>query len=140
MIVVWIALAAVVVFVIAAVVVGRETGLLAEAPPRPVFEVDEAVLWIADRLPDDVTARVSHLEVRSVVEQAVNHQRLWEPTDTDRLVTDEETWAYVVERVELDGEAVGQILAVHARYLTAIGAAGPVAFPPPERGGGPAED
>ena len=140
MIVVWIALAAVVVFVIAAVVVGRETTRLADAPPRPVFSVDEAVLWIADRLPDDITARTSHAEVRAVVEQAVNHQRLWEPTDTDRMVTDEETWAYVVERVELDGEAVSQILAVHARYLTAIGAAGPVAFEPPERGGGPAED
>ena len=105
-----------------------------------MFEVDEAVLWIADRLPDDVTARVSHAEVRAVVEHTVNHQRLWEATDTDRLVTDQETWAYVVERVDLDGEAVSEILAVHARYLTAIGAAGPIAFDPPERGGGPAED
>ena len=41
------------VFVIAAVVVGRETGRLARQAPRPVFDVDEAVVWIADHLPAD---------------------------------------------------------------------------------------
>jgi hypothetical protein len=43
------------VFAIAAVLVGREASRLAAAPPRPVFDMDEAVVWIADRLPESVS-------------------------------------------------------------------------------------
>ena len=55
------------VFLIAAVVVGRETGRLAEQAPRPVFDIEEAVAWVAGALPEDVTAVLSHDDVRQIL-------------------------------------------------------------------------
>ena len=45
------AITAVVIFVVAAVTIGAVVGRLAVAPPTSVFDEDEAVEWIADRLP-----------------------------------------------------------------------------------------
>ena len=45
--------AVLVVFAIAAAVVGREARRLGTSPPRPVFDMDEAVAWVAQHLPFD---------------------------------------------------------------------------------------
>lgn len=54
----------VLVVVIALVVVGRETARLAVQPRPAVFDLAEAVEFIADRLPLDTQARISHQDVR----------------------------------------------------------------------------
>lgn len=61
------ALALVSVFVIAAVVIGRESSRLAGEPPRPVFDIDEAVEWVAHQVPFEVSAVLSHDDVRDIL-------------------------------------------------------------------------
>jgi hypothetical protein len=131
--IVFVIVGAIVVFVIAAVVIGRETGRLAASPPRPVFDVDEAVVWIADRLPEDVTARRSHAEVRRLLLWSVEHLR--ELAEQDRVAEEEETFGYVVDRAAeagLDWEPleVKWVLDLQAEYLEIIGAAGRQEMPP----------
>jgi hypothetical protein len=139
--IVFVILGALVVFLIAAVVIGRETGRLAAAPPRPVFDVDEAVVWIADRLPPDVTARRSHAEVRRLLLWSVEHLR--ELAGQERVADEEETFGYVVDRAAetgLDWEPleVKWVLDLQAEYLEIIGATGRAEFSdtemPPETG------
>ncbi|MDP9452560.1 MAG: hypothetical protein M3P97_04035 [Actinomycetota bacterium] len=67
MLVVFAVLALIVVFVIAAVAVGRESGRLSAEAPRPVFDLDEAVTWVADRVPFEVSAVLSHDDVRRIL-------------------------------------------------------------------------
>ena len=143
MAILFVVLAAVVVFVIAAVLVGRETSRLAASPPRPVFDMDEAVVWIADRLPESVTGQLSHGDVRRILQWSVDHLRV--VVLEDRTAEEEETFGYVVDRVAEAGEIwtpveVKAVLDAQAEYLTVIGAAGPVPFLAPERGGGPTEE
>ena len=45
-----------IIFALAAVVVGREARRLDAVPPRPVFDLDEAVEWVAEHLPFEVSA------------------------------------------------------------------------------------
>ena len=58
---------AVVVLVIAFVALGQVIGRLENERPPAVFEVVAAVDWIADRLPDEVTARLSYDDVGRIV-------------------------------------------------------------------------
>jgi hypothetical protein len=123
-----IVLAVAVVFVIAAVAIGRETSRLAVQSPRPVFDMDEAVEWIADRLPFEVSASLSHDDVRQIVQWSLDHLAL--SPDDEVLVVDEETLAYVQVRARGGGHAwteaeIQAVLDVQLLYLEAIGAAGP---------------
>jgi hypothetical protein len=123
-----IVVAAVVVFVIAAVAVGREARRLWVQPPRPVFDMDEAVEWIGDRLPFDVAAELSHDDVRQIVQWSLDH--LVVSTDDEVLVVEDETLAYVQVRARDGGHAwtegqIQAVLDVQLAYLEAIGAAGP---------------
>src|SRR5688500_2853041 len=65
--VVYILVALGLVFAIAAVVVGREARRLDAEPPRPIFDPDEAVEWVANHLPFDVSAELSHDDVRRLL-------------------------------------------------------------------------
>ena len=67
--VVWIflVLAAVLVFVVAAVTVGREAFRLGHQPPPTIVDVDEAVHFVADDLPDEAQGRLTYDEVRTLV-------------------------------------------------------------------------
>ena len=128
MVFVFIALAALVVFVIAAVVIGRETRRLAEDSPRPVFDVDEAVEWIGDRLPFEVSASLSHDDVRQILRWSLDHLAVTPGEEV--LVVDEEALAYVQVRARDGGFdwTEGEIQAVldgQLAYLEAIGAVGP---------------
>ncbi len=51
--------AAVLVFVLAAVVVGREARRLDAVAPRVIYNVDEAVEFVSARLPDATQARLT---------------------------------------------------------------------------------
>jgi hypothetical protein len=63
----FVVLAVVVVFVIAAVAIGRETHRLDAVTPVPSIDVNDAVGWISERLPEDVSAQVSYEDVRDIL-------------------------------------------------------------------------
>ena len=60
-------IAAVAVFVIAAVVVGREAHRLDAVAPRVVYQLDEAVDFVSDRLPAASQARLTPAEVEQLL-------------------------------------------------------------------------
>jgi hypothetical protein len=55
------------VFAIAAFTIGRETHRLDAVTPAPALELVDAVDWIAERLPEEVSARISYDDVRALV-------------------------------------------------------------------------
>lgn len=64
----YVLIASVLVFVTAAVMIGRETRRLDAYTPEPVFDLTEAVVWIERRLPDDVRAQLTYGDVRDLVD------------------------------------------------------------------------
>src|SRR5687768_15245812 len=96
MAIVFVVITAVVIFVVAAVLIGRETMRLSTSPPRPVYDIDEAVVWIADRLPDEVSAQLSHADVRQIIHWSMNHLRVL--ALDDRTADEEETFGFVVDQ------------------------------------------
>jgi hypothetical protein len=141
---VWIILALAVVLLIAAVVVGRETDRLAGAPPRPVFDLDEAVAWVARHLPFEVSARLSHEDVRQILRWNLDYFRSKGVTGngssasspaTDVVVGGGETVDNVLAKARTAGldytaPQVHAVLDAQMAYLEAIGALGPA--PPRE--------
>lgn len=135
----WILLAVLGVFVIAAVSIGVVSGSLAQRPRRSVYDLDEAVDFVADRLPDDLTAVVSYDDVRSVLlfhcdylaAKGVASERTADDIGTALVVVpDDEPTAYVLGRVgdaglALSDEDVVAILDAETDYYRAIGAFGP---------------
>ncbi len=144
MIVIYGAVAVAIVFVIAAVVIGREARRLDAVPPRPTFDLDEAVTWVADNLPFDVSAVLSHDDVRRIIDWNLEYFRLkgvsgnGHTTNPDGpvVVGGAETVDYVLTRAEALGSPytapqVHAVLDAQMTYLEAIGAVGPEA--PPEQ-------
>ncbi|MEY4081295.1 MAG: hypothetical protein RL430_1725, partial [Actinomycetota bacterium] len=68
----FIVLSAVLVFVIAAGAVGREAHRLDAVAPRVVYEIEEAVQFVADRLPADTQARLTFDEVQVLLREHLN--------------------------------------------------------------------
>ena len=129
-------LAAVGVFVLAAVVVGREAHRLDDESPRPVFDLDEAVAWVAERLDFDLTARLSPGDVRRMLELSLERLPIG---GEDGMVADDETVAHVLAASggEWPESDVWAVVDLEVLYLEAIGAIG---SPSPEKGGGPTAD
>ncbi len=67
MTIVYLLVALAIAFAVAAAVVGREALRLDAEPPRPVFDPDEAVEWVANHLPFEVSAELSHDDVRQIL-------------------------------------------------------------------------
>ncbi|HEX9968976.1 MAG TPA: hypothetical protein VGB03_02470 [Acidimicrobiales bacterium] len=144
MAVVYIALVVGLVFAIAAVVVGREARRLDAEPPRPVFDLDEAVEWVAEHLPFEVSAVLSHDDVRRIIDlnleffrskAASGNGHAPSATDTPVVVGGAETVDYVLRRAAALGESytapqVHAVLDAQMTYLEAIGAIGPEAPEP----------
>ncbi|HET6954902.1 MAG TPA: hypothetical protein VFI47_31360 [Acidimicrobiales bacterium] len=140
--------AAVLVFAIAAVTVGREAFRLGHQPPPTIFDLDEAVSHVADDLPFEAQARLSYDEVRQLIVAALDHLEdrgvLAEPGhdvalvggDTPAVVlADDEAVAMVLGRAEKAGldvtdEDVFRVIASLHTYLAEIGAVGPPASSP----------
>jgi len=138
---------AVVVLVIAFVALGQVIGRLENERPPAVFEVVAAVDWIADRLPDEVTARLSYDDVGRIVGWHLDWfndvgvaSRHGEELAGDDMVSD---GAVAVEEVAVDAivaRAIAEaeaspdsaidavdvvcVLDLQMRYLAAIGAVG----------------
>ncbi|WP_208028951.1 hypothetical protein [Rhabdothermincola sediminis] len=141
MIAVFVVIAVIVVVAIALVAVGTVTGRLAGEPPTSVFHLDEAVHYVADRLQEDLTARLSYDDVRAVIGWHLDYLQakgVAGVSDHDLaaapagpiVTADDEAVAYVLGRaegsgLELDDVDVVEVLEAEVAYLRAIGAIGP---------------
>ena len=140
MIVVYLLVALAIVFAIAAVVVGREARRLDAEPPRPVFDPDEAVEWVANHLPFEVSAVLTHDDVRRILDwnleyfrsKGVSGNGSTPHVEAPIVVGGAETVAYVLDQAARTGatftpEQVHAVLDAQMSYLEAIGAVGPEA-------------
>lgn len=132
----------VVVVVIGLVVLGRETARLSDVARPAVFDMTEAVEFIADRLPADTQARISHDDVRwilladaDLIEDATAEevaQVAAELGEEPQVVDEDAAVARVLELADGSGrdladEDIVAVLDARLDYLEAIGAIGPEA-------------
>jgi hypothetical protein len=144
MIWVFVVVAAVAVFVVAAVTVGREAFRLGHQPPPTIFDLDEAVSYVADELPDTAQARLSYDEVRWLVFAELEHLRErgiiglpgeepGQPGNGESVVVaDDDAVALLLGEADAEGidvtdEEVFAVVGALHRYLAEIGAVGPAA-------------
>ncbi|MFZ9985568.1 MAG: hypothetical protein ACO321_07660 [Ilumatobacteraceae bacterium] len=137
-------LAAIASFVIAAVVIGREARRLDSVAPRAVYDLDQAIEFVADRLPAETQARLTFDELRVLLKLHMRwiHEKGLQPADvidrpqdiTDVIVLGEETLtAYLLGKAEesrievLDDVDVVHVVRAHLAYFESIGAVGPSA-------------
>lgn len=116
----------VIVVVIGLVVLGRETAQLSTEAMPAVFDMAQAVEFIADRLPQSAQARLSHDDVRWILLADADFIETAELVDEDLAV------ARLLELGdesgrELEDEDVVAVLNARMAYLEAIGAIGPLA-------------
>ena len=131
-------------FVIAAVVVGREAHRLDAVAPRSVYIVDEAVEFVAEYLPAETQARLTPDELEQLLTAHMRwlHSKGLQPTNvvdrrqdiTTPVVLTEDTLAgYLLAEAErsgiviLDDVDVVNVVDAHLAYFEAIGAVGPTA-------------
>jgi hypothetical protein len=147
-------LAAIAVFAIAAVTVGREAFRLGHQPPPTIFDLDEAVGHVADDLPAEAQARLTYDEVRTLIRAEIEHLEaqgvlaapgreieLEGGATPDVVLADDEAVAVVLGRAEAAGldvtdQDVYHVIESLHGYLASIGAVGPRAAPPRPPGNG----
>jgi hypothetical protein len=126
------------VFAIAAVTIGRETHRLDAITPAPALELVDAVDWISERLPEEVSAQISYDDVRALVSwhlEMLETDGVMQTADSELvIVEDHGTIAALVDRAldsgrEFDATQVRAVLDGELAYLRAIGAVGPLADP-----------
>ena len=136
------ALAAIAVFAIAAGAIGREAHRLDAIAPRAVYRLDEAVDFVADRLPVASQARLTPAEVEQLLIAHLNwlHDRGLQPDRVvDRrqdivetvVVREDDLIAHLLGVADglgvelLDDVDAVNVVDAHLAYLDAIGAIGP---------------
>ena len=129
------------VVVIGFLAVGRETSMLAATARPAVFDLEEAVDFIAQRLPDSVAGRLTHDDVRWVLRTDVDllEEVVDDPAvlDGPEVVDEDGAVGRILaradaERRDLADEDVVAVLEARMAYLEAIGAIGPVVDERPE--------
>lgn len=132
------------VFAIAAVAIGREAHRLDAVAPRVVYELDEAVDFVCDRLPPESQARLTPEEVEQLLVFHMRwlHEQGLQPDDVVDIrqsiddpvvITEDALTAYLLGEAEANGvELLDDVDAVnvveaHLEYFDAIGAVGPQA-------------
>jgi hypothetical protein len=135
---------ALITFVIAAVTVGREARRLDSFSPVPVYVVEEAVAFVADSLPEDVSARVSFWDVRRILDMSrEDHDAYGLSSESlivrgpdhvvnDLVVVSEDRDERIARRAaaelgDVAGSDVRLVLQAELSYLQSIGAVGPQA-------------
>ncbi len=137
-------IAAVLVFAIAAGVVGREAHRLDAIAPRAAYALDEAVDFVCDRLPEESQARLTPAEVEQLLvfhmqwlheqglqpDRAVDHEQ---DIDETHVITEDALTAYLLGEADrndvdlLDDVDAVNVVEAHLAYFDAIGAVGPQA-------------
>jgi hypothetical protein len=137
-------IAALAVFAIAAVAVGREAHRLDAIAPRVVYELDEATDFVCDRLPEESQARLTPEEVEQLLVfhmQWLHAQGLQPDSVLDRsqdiddtvVITEDTLTAYLLGESDrndvdlLDDVDAVNVVNAHLEYLDVIGAVGPEA-------------
>jgi hypothetical protein len=132
------------VVVIALVAVGREAFTLSAQPKQAHFDLEEAVEFVAGRLPDEVTAILSYDDVRSILRWHLEYLRdRGVPARRDLVdggpvvVEDDEGVAWVLGQADEVGmdvtdAEVAIVLETELEYLGAIGAIGGAVPEPPD--------
>ncbi|MGH9280623.1 MAG: hypothetical protein ACRD12_21340 [Acidimicrobiales bacterium] len=137
--VVLVVLAVVAIFVIAAVVIGREARRLAAVPVQRTFNFEEAVAFVCDHVGPAVAAVLTPDDVRQILDWHLEYFRLKGVSGNGSgphvegpvVVTGAETVGFVLMRAEAAGsnytaEQVHAVLDAQMEYLTEIGAVGPL--------------
>ncbi len=137
-------IAALLVFGIAAGTIGREAHRLDAIAPRAVYQLDEAVDYVADRIPPDSQARLTPAEVEALLvahlrwlhEQGLQPDRAVDARQTiaeNVVVSEDALVAYLLAAAEeanvelLDDVDAVNVVDAHLAYFEAIGAVGPQA-------------
>jgi hypothetical protein len=133
------------IFVIGTVAIGREARRLDTFSPVPTLDVEEAVDWIGEHLPDELSGSLAYTDVRRILDwQLEELQRRGLASESivvhgpdGRLienftVIDDAMVRMLVERSVVDpplysDEEVRAVLEAHLGYLERIGAIGPIA-------------
>jgi len=128
------------VMAVAAGAIGREARRLDALPPRAVFDLEEAVLWVAEHLPDEVTATLSYDDVRRLLDMSLDHLRglglagrtTGEPVEGEVVVDESDAVAAVLGRavqagMDVSAYDVRAVVSAQLAYLQAISAVGPPA-------------
>ncbi len=143
-IILFVVLAAVLVFAIAAGAIGREAHRLDAIAPRAVYQLDEAVDFVADRLPSDSQARLTPAEVEALLVAHLRwlHEQGLQPDqavdarqsiDDELVVSEDALVAYLLAAADeaevelLDDVDAVNVVDAHLDYFEAIGAVGPQA-------------
>lgn len=145
---VWVlfAVGAVAVVAVAFVAVGQVVGRLESERAPAVYDLNDAVDWIADRLPDEVTARMSHDEVALIlgwhldwfsgtgVASKYGQELAGDDVGSEGAIAHEEAAidAVVARAVAEDGPDALDVVCVldlQLRYLAALGAMSEVEGP-----------
>ncbi|MFZ4719523.1 MAG: hypothetical protein ACOYMR_08855 [Ilumatobacteraceae bacterium] len=143
---VYLLVAAVIVFVMAAVVVGREAHRLDAVAPRSVYIPEEAMEFVAEYLPPETQARLTPDELELLLRFHMQwlHAKGLQPSNvidrrqdisTPVVIGEDSLTAYLLGEAEANGveilddvDAVNVVTA-HLAYFEAIGAVGPMAPP-----------
>jgi hypothetical protein len=137
-------IAALSVFAIAAGTVGREAHRLDSVAPRAIYQLDEAVDFVADRLPAASQARLTPAEVDEFLRAHLRwmHDHGLQPDkavdarqviDEQVVITDDALVAYLLAEADrlgvelLDDVDAVNVVDAHLAYFEAIGAVGPQA-------------
>ena len=140
-------LAAVLVVGLAAYTVMRVSSRLAHTGARTVYDLFEAVDFVADRLPDELSAKLSYDDVQDILLWRLDHLRLQgsatygrgdvaaaeaESRNQEAVTRDDDSVDYVLAKAsederDIDALDVVVVLDLESQYLKAIGALGPPA-------------
>ena len=139
--------AVVAVVLIALVTVGREVFTLSRQPRQAVFDLDEAVDQVADRLPFEVSAKLSYDDVRTLLgwhldylqERGVPDEAAAGAIGAPVVVADDDALAHLLAKadesgLDMDDGDVAAVFEAETAYFRAIGAIGPEVAGPDDPG------
>lgn len=140
---------------LAAYAVMRASSRLAHTRARAVYDLYEAVEFVAERLPDALSAKLSYDDVEAVLLWRLDHLRLQgsatygrgdvaaaeaEGRNEEAVTSDDDSVDYVLAKAtesgrDVDALDVVVVLDLESQYLDAIGALGPPAEESGQQGG-----
>ena len=143
----FVVLAAVAVFLIAALTVGREARRLDAVAPRAVYEIEQAVDFVAALLPESTQARLTPEELNQLLVMHLNwlHEKGLLPAkavdqrqniDSPLVIAEDSLIGYLLGESEragiqmLEDVDIVVVTEAHLAYFDAIGAVGPRAANP----------